>query len=127
MNQNARQIVSHRDLKLRPYDRYGTIAAGMEWHPISEDKATGECTFFLRFQPGASSQPHEHVEREEFLVLEGSLVEPDGTVFKPGDFVSFPPGSRHHSQSPDGCLLLVFLRAYNRRLAPGEREEDAAA
>ena len=54
-------------------------------------------------------------------------VEPDGTVFKAGDFVSYPPGSRHHSHSPDGCLLLVFLRAYNRRLAPGEREEDAAA
>ena len=127
MNQSARQIVSKASLKLRPYDRYGSVIPGMEWHPVSEDKATGACSFFLRFAPGTSSQPHEHVQREEFLVLEGSLVEPDGTVLRPGDFISFPPGSRHHSHSPDGCLLLVYLRGYNRRLAPGEREEDAAA
>ena len=127
MNQSIRQVVSQRDLKLRPYDRYGTVTPGMAWQPVSEDKTTGECTFFLRFAPGVSSTPHEHMQREEFLELEGSLVEPDGTVFKAGDFVSYPPRSRHHSTSPDGCLLLVFLRAYNRRLAPGEREEDAAA
>ena len=66
MNQSARQIVSKTSLKLRPYDRYGTVTAGMDWQPISEDKATGECTFFLRFAPGISSQPHEHMAREEF-------------------------------------------------------------
>ncbi|HKY95833.1 MAG TPA: cupin domain-containing protein [Kiloniellales bacterium] len=126
MNQSARQIVSKASLQLRPYDRYGKVIEGLEWHPVSDNKETGEASFFLKFAPGAASQPHEHVRREEFLVLEGSLVEPDGTVLRPGDFVSFPPGSRHHSHSPDGCLLLVFLRGYNRRLAPGEREEDAA-
>ena len=126
MNEGARQIVSQSKLSLRPYDRYGSVIPGLAWHPVSEDKKTGECTFFLRFAPGARSQPHEHVLREEFLLLEGSLVEPDGTVLRPGDFVSFPPGSRHHSHSPDGCLLLVFLRGYNRRLAPGEREDAAA-
>jgi anti-sigma factor ChrR (cupin superfamily) len=126
MNQATRQIVSKDRLTFRPYDRYGSVIPGMEWHPVSEDKETGACSFFLRFAPGARSQPHEHVLREEFLVLEGSLIEPDGTVVRPGDFVSFPPGSRHHSHAPEGCLLLVFLRGYNRRLAPGEREDEAA-
>ena len=126
MNQDVRQIVSSTQLKLRPYDRYGSVTPGMYWQPVSEDKETGACTFFLRFDPGISSTPHEHSEREEFLMLEGTLVEPDGTVFKAGDFVSYPAGSRHHSTSPDGCLLLVFLRALNRRLAPGEREDQAA-
>jgi len=119
-------IVSKDALILRPYDRYGSVIEGMSWHPVSQDKVTGECSYFLRFAPGVSSQPHEHMLREEFLVLEGSLVEPDGRVLKPGDFISFPPGSRHHSRSPDGCLLLVFLRGYNRRLTPGERESEAA-
>ena len=56
---------------------------------------------------------------EEFLVLEGSLVDDDGTVFGAGDSVSFAPGSRHASVAPDGCLIAVFLRGRNRLVENG--------
>ena len=45
--------------------------------------------------PGAKSLPHEHNGFEEFLMLDGELTDPDGKVFKKGDFVTFEPGSEH--------------------------------
>lgn len=100
----------------RPYDRYGKTLPGLTWLPLSQDPATGHDVFLLRFAPGARSLPHEHAGPEEFLVLEGELVDSDGTVLKAGDFVRYDAGSKHHSVSPNGCLLLVILRQPNRPL-----------
>ena len=116
-----RRVVSRADLDFRPYDRYGAPIPGMSWHPVTDERESGEASFFLKFEPGARSRPHEHVATEEFLMLEGELVDPDGRVFKAGDFVSYPPGSRHASHSPGGCVMLVFLRARNRTLEEHER------
>ena len=115
-----RVVANAANLQLRPYDRYGAAIPGMSWHPVSEDKVTGEASFFLRFEPGARSRPHEHVLREEFLILEGELLDHDGRLFKVGDFVSYDAGSKHWSQSPKGCLILAVLRCHNRMLASDE-------
>ena len=45
---------------------------------------------------------------EEFLILEGDLVDDDGTVFGPGDFVSYQAGTVHNSRTEGGCLIAVF-------------------
>jgi hypothetical protein len=45
---------------------------------------------------------------EEFLMLDGELVDDDGLVFRAGDFVSYEPGTRHNSRSERGCLIAVF-------------------
>ena len=39
--------------------------------------------------PGAKSLPHEHINYEEFLMLDGELIDPDNKVFKKGDFITF--------------------------------------
>ncbi len=49
-------------------------------------------------------------------MLEGELTEPDGKIFKKGDFVTFKPGSIHSSHSKVGCLILVFMRGINKPL-----------
>ena len=103
-----------------PYDTYGTAIEGMSWRNISRDPETGLGSFLLRMAPGARSRPHEHVAIEEFYVIEGELVDSDGSVFRAGDFVSFRAGSVHASWSPRGCVLAVFLRAINRPLGPDE-------
>jgi hypothetical protein len=36
--------------------------------------------------------------------------------------VRYEPGSKHWSVAPQGCVIAVFLRGYNRRLEPGESE-----
>ena len=66
--------------------------------------------------PGAKSIPHEHTSYEEFLILEGDLIDPDNKVLKKGDFVTFEPGSSHSSYTKNGCTVLVFMRSKNKPL-----------
>ena len=108
---------------LRPYDRYGVEVPELEWLPLSGQFGSDYECFLVRFKPGASSKPHEHMGNEDFLVLEGRLEDCDGAVFEAGDFVSYRPGSRHFSTSAAGCLLLVVLRGTNRPLSEDETTE----
>ena len=115
------------DRAYRPFDRYGQPIPGMAWLNLSYDRATGQGTFVLRMEPGARSMPHEHTEGEEFLMLDGELVDADGTVFRAGDYVAFRPGSRHFSVAPGGCRLIAFMRGPNRPLDADEVEALEAA
>jgi len=45
---------------------------------------------------------------EEFLILEGELVDDDGAVFRAGDFVSYDAGTHHNSWTETGCVIAVF-------------------
>jgi len=117
----GRRIVRADDAAaFRPFDRYGVTIPGMTWLPLSLDRSTGRGTFVLRMDPGTRSLPHEHTHGEEFLMLEGVLVDNDGTEFRTGDFVRFDPGSRHFSVAPGGCLIAVFMRGPNRALDAAE-------
>ena len=111
-----RKITDPLNVKFKPFDRYGAPIDKMSWHEISYDEKTGIGTFLLKLDPGAQSIPHEHIGYEEFLVLQGEMIDADNTVFKKGDFVTFEPSSCHSSSSPKGCLLLVFMRGFNRAL-----------
>jgi anti-sigma factor ChrR (cupin superfamily) len=112
-----REIIATRaEGAFRPYDRYGSAIEGLSWLPLSRDETSDHDMFLLRFAPGARSRPHRHEGLEQFLVLDGLLVDDDGTAFQPGDFVRFASGSEHSSQSPEGCLLLVSIRGRNRPL-----------
>ena len=104
-----------------PYDRFGAPLPGMSWLPLRYDWQTGTGSFLLRFAPGAASRLHEHGGVEEFVVLEGWLLEGDGRRLETGAVVSYAPGSRHSSLAPEGCTIAVFLRGRNRILAEGER------
>ncbi|HEY4621490.1 MAG TPA: cupin domain-containing protein [Gaiellaceae bacterium] len=91
-----------------PYDLEGPAQPEMSWLPVSYDRETGEGCYLMRMDPGAVTIAHEHRGMEEFLVLEGDLVDSDGSVFTAGDFVSYRPGTRHNSWTENGCLLAVF-------------------
>jgi hypothetical protein len=43
---------------------------------------------------------------EDFLIIEGELIESDGRVLKAGDFVHYEPGTHHNSRTEKGCLLI---------------------
>ena len=62
-----------------------------------------------RMAPGMTTRPHRHNGHEQFLVLEGELIENDGTVFRKGDLVWLRDGTEHNSHSPNGCLLAVHI------------------
>ena len=96
-----------------PFDQYGHVLAGLSWLKLNYDSEAVRGTYLLRFSPGAASLPHIHSAIEEFIVLEGELLDADGAVFRKGDFIRFSPGTKHHSMSPQGCLILVFLHGRN--------------
>ena len=92
-----------------PFNRYGNALEGVEWLPLSGGSDQDKEVYIIRFGPGCCSSPHIHQGSEEFLVLEGELIDDDETVFLPDDFVRFEPGTQHSSCSGKGCTLLVIL------------------
>ena len=117
LDPDLRRVIATGEAPFRPYARFGEEVPGLTWLPLSRESADGGAgCFLIRFAPGAASQPHEHSEIEEFLVLEGALEDSDGRSLRAGDFVSYAAGSRHFSVAPGGCLIFVVLRARNRLL-----------
>jgi quercetin dioxygenase-like cupin family protein len=104
----SRSITPIARTKFQPYDLEGPVQPDMSWLPISYRKETGVGSYFMRMQPGARTIAHDHPGHEEFLVLDGELIDSDGAVFRTGEFVSFAPGTRHWSRTETGCLLAVF-------------------
>ena len=112
-----RKITNLDDIEFIPFDNYGTVVPGMSWHKISYSKKNnGQGTYVLKMEPGTKSLPHEHTGFEEFLMLDGELTDPDGKIFKKGDFITFEPGTKHSSHTINGCLVLVFMRGINQPL-----------
>lgn len=90
-----------------------TPFAGIDVKVLVRDEASGLMTALFRWQPGAVLPDHEHVELEQTLVLEGSLVDEDGEVTA-GNFVWRPGGSRHVARAPKGALVLCFFLKPNK-------------
>ena len=109
-----RKITNPYNVKFEPFDNYGSVVPGMNWHKITYNTETGQGTYVLKMNPEAKSLPHKHANYEEFLMLDGELIDPDNKVFKKGDLVTFVPGSSHFSYTKNGCLILVFQRSKNK-------------
>ena len=121
LDPKLRQIISTSADAFKPYNRYGKPIDGMSWITLSGELLNGEFEcFMLRMEAGAESKPHEHMGFEEFLVVDGELIDCDGGTYRAGDFVRLLPGSKHSSRTPDGCTLLVMLRGNNRPLSEDE-------
>ena len=110
---SKRKITDTLNLTFEPFDRYGSVIPGMSWHKISFDKENGYGTYISKLEPRTKTIPHTHLGFEEFYILEGELIDSDGTIFKKGDFVTFEPKSNHYSYTKNGCLILTFMRGIN--------------
>ena len=113
---NKRKITDPFNVKFEPFDNYGLPISGMSWHKITYNKKEGQGTYILKMEPGAKSKLHQHTNFEEFIILDGELIDPDNKTFKKGDIVTFEPGSIHSSYTKNGCLILVFMRALNKAI-----------
>ena len=107
MPRPPRQIINAARDSFQPYDLDGPLQEDIAWLPLSYDMQSGNGTYLMRMQAGAVTVPHDHEGTEDFMILEGDLVESDGTRLEPGDCVSYAPGTRHNSHSETGCLILV--------------------
>ena len=113
---SKRKVTDPFNVKFEPFDNYGSPIKGMSWHKITYSKEMGQGTYILKMEPGTKSLTHQHTNYEEFIMLNGELIDPDNKVFKKGDIVTFEPGSSHSSYTKDGCLILVFMREKNKPL-----------
>ena len=113
---NDRQVIDIHNIDFKPFDRYGSPVPKMSWHIISYDQNNGQGSYVLKMEPGAQTVPHMHMGFEEFLMIEGELIDSDGTVFKKGEFISFKPNSQHSSFSETGALIVVFQRGLNEAI-----------
>jgi anti-sigma factor ChrR (cupin superfamily) len=94
----------------------------MEWQPtqfkgisikvLYEDKAKGEMTCFLKWEPGATLPMHKHPAIEQSYVIEGSFYDHDG-ICRAGEFVWRRIGSFHETRSDDGAIILAVYRQPN--------------
>ena len=60
----------------------------------------------LRYSPGATVPPHEHVGLETVMILEGSQRDDNG-VYGAGTVILNREGSRHAVASDEGCVVLI--------------------
>ncbi len=111
-----RLITKISKVKFKPFDNYGKVFKGMDWHKITYDKKSGQGSYILKLKPNTQTPYHKHANYEEFYILDGELIDEDNTKLNKGDFISFKPGSRHSSYTKKGCTLLVFMRKKNKLL-----------
>ena len=103
----GRRIINIHETPFEPYNQEGPLQPDIGWMPLSYNAARNGC-YVMRMEPGAKTIEHTHSGMEDFLVLEGELIDAEGAVLKPGDFVSYQPGTRHNSWTETGCLLIGF-------------------
>ena len=85
---------------------------GIQIKVLYEDKANGELTCLLKWEPGASLPMHKHPEIEQTWVLEGSFYDHDG-ICKAGEYVWRTPCSIHETHSDTGAVILAIYRKPN--------------
>ncbi len=104
-----RKIANIHDAEYRPFVYPDGQALGDEVLQLDGDTPLGEGFHVYRMPAGMTTRRHIHNGHEQFLILEGELVEDDGRVLKPGDLVFYRDGTEHHSYTPNGCLLAVHI------------------
>jgi len=105
---DRRQIIDTNKAKYDIYDFGGPVLEGVYQLDLSYDRRTGHGAYMIRMEPGTITTGHVHTLREEYLILEGDVVESDGTVLGPGDYVIYEPGTEHNSRTVNGCLVVGF-------------------
>ncbi len=68
----------------------------------------GQKTLLIRMQPGAMFPKHDHPEKEQCYVLEGSITDSAGVTLHAGDFVVMSAGIEHEPiRSEEGATFLI--------------------
>ena len=79
---------------------------------LDTDRPLGTGFHLYRIAPGTTTQAHGHIGHEEFLMIEGDLVDHDGIRYGPGDLVWLRAVTAHTSYTEAGCLIVVFATEF---------------
>ena len=106
ISDTKRRVVNLRNAIFEPFE--DEVGTGLL--QLNPNVPRGKGFYIYRMEPGASSSPHQHVGAEEFYIIEGELIDNDGTIYSAGDVVWLDAGTEHYSISPSGCTIVVFLK-----------------
>lgn len=71
---------------------------------------------FARFAPGLRFPRHLHTDIEQVLVMEGSYIDSEGVPHRPGELLTWQPGTRHgfevSAHEPCIAAVVVFGREF---------------
>ena len=59
-------------------------------------------------ESGSTLPSHEHLGDGYILVLQGSFLNGDGKLYRPGDKLYMPKGTSHSFEVPTGLDLIYF-------------------
>ena len=104
-----RRIANIHDSAFENFVYPDGVALGDSILQLDTNQSLGVGFHVYRMPAGMTTRAHRHNGPEQFLILEGELVESDGTVLKAGDLVYYGDGSVHNSYTPSGCLLAVHI------------------
>ena len=115
--ENSERIVTNiKTTRFKPYVVDGEVLSDQSYLQLDETFPQSAGFYIYRMEPGASSQPHEHTCHEQFLMIEGELIDNDGYVYRPGDLVFLSRGTQHFSTTKTGCTLAVFIESWEENL-----------
>ena len=111
-----RRVVNVKTGTFRPFLNSDGSDSNTSVLQLDPSKPFGAGFHLYRMEPGSTSQAHEHMGLEQFYVVEGELIDNDGTVYRAGDLVCLDAGTEHSSHSPQGCLLVVHIEVPERMI-----------
>lgn len=107
---NSERIVTNiKTAKFKTYVVDGKTLTDQSYLQLDDTFPESAGFYIYRMEPGASSRPHEHNCDEQFLMVEGELIDNDGYVYKQGDFVLLREGTQHNSHTKTGATIAVFV------------------
>ncbi len=109
---HERKVASIHDADaFQPYDPDGLSERGTSFIKLNPQGPKDVGFYIYKMEPGSRSTPHRHGGAEEFVILEGEVIDNDGTVYRAGDVVWLAPGTEHTSHTETGCLIAVYAEA----------------
>jgi anti-sigma factor ChrR (cupin superfamily) len=107
---SERVVVNLKTAIFKKFTSHGREVPGQSYLQLDDTFPPGTGFHIYRMEPGSASQPHEHTCDEQFLVLDGEVIDHDGFVYRQGDFALLKRGTRHNSHTKTGATLAVFIR-----------------
>ncbi|MCB1472940.1 MAG: cupin domain-containing protein [Rhodobiaceae bacterium] len=108
IGKDERRVVNLKSAQFEAWDESGVSERGTSILQLNPHAERGTGFYIYKMEPGASSAPHRHGGAEEFFIIEGEIVDNDGTVYRAGDVVWLAPGTEHNSHSPTGAVIAVY-------------------
>jgi len=103
------RVANIYETEFKPFVYDNGVQLGDAVLQLDDSRPLGTGFHVYRMPAGMRTIGHRHNGDEQFLILEGELIENDGRVFKKGDLIWLRDGTEHNSYTPNGCLLAVHI------------------